>query len=94
MQDDIAERKASGGAVARIKGGTKTNIATGVRRVDVGGKKILRVQYRKSGAWEQKDFPDTADGLRQARAFVYANLPLAVRRAQNATNLEVLPFAA
>ena len=82
MREDIAERKASGGAVPHIEGGAKTNVATGITREKVGGVTKLRVRYGPRDARTHEDFPDTADGLCEALAFVYANMPLAVRRAQ------------
>ncbi|CAH0372116.1 unnamed protein product [Pelagomonas calceolata] len=93
VREDIAARKASGGAVAQKNGRASTNIEAGIQRVEVRGVTKLRVRYGPRGALTHEDFPDTADGLCEARAFVYANLPLAVRRAQNAANLEVLPLA-
>ena len=53
MQDDIAARKASGGAVAPVKGGASRLIDTGIRRVDVGGVTKLRVRYGPAAARTQ-----------------------------------------
>ena len=59
MREDIAARKASGGAVAQKNGRASTNIEAGIQRVEVRGVTKLRVRYGPRGALTHEDFPDT-----------------------------------